>query len=70
MARSAQTLEKPLLYSVPEAARILNIGSTLAWDLVKRNQLPVVRLGTRVLVSRATLERLASADGHLPPDAR
>lgn len=49
----------PLLVAVPDAAHLLGIGATLAWDLVRSGDLPSVKLGRRVLVSRAALEQLA-----------
>lgn len=54
--------EAPLLVSVPEAARLLGVGTTFAWTMVHRGELPVVKLGRRVLVSRAALERLVGID--------
>ncbi len=58
----------PLLISVPEAARLLGIGATLAWELVRLGRIPSIKLGRRVLVPRAGLELLAhvpiSADTH------
>jgi excisionase family DNA binding protein len=62
----AQPLGAPLLLSVPNAAKLLGIGKTLAWDLVNRGKLPSVRLGGRVLVPRPAVERLASSEGLLP----
>jgi len=53
--------ETPLLLPVPEAARLLGVGATFAWELVHNGQLPSVRLGRRVLVPRAALEQLASS---------
>lgn len=50
--------ELPLLISVPEAARLLGVGPSLGWTLVHSGELPSVRLGRRVLVPRAALERL------------
>lgn len=64
-AGEAHTLipgDKPLLVSVPEAARLLGIGLTFAWELVHTGELPTVRLGRRVLVARQILERMASTD--------
>ena len=51
--------DTPLLVAVPDAARLLGIGTTLAWDLVRSGDLPSVKLGRRVLVPRAALESLA-----------
>lgn len=45
--------------SVTEAARLLGIGRSLAYELARRGELPgAIRLGHRVVVSRAVLERL------------
>jgi len=49
----------PLLLSVPQAARLLGIGTTLCWDMVHTGQLFSIRLGRRVLVPRVALEQLA-----------
>ncbi len=49
----------PLLVAVPDAARLLGIGSTFAWELVRAGAIPSVKLGRRVLIPRAALERLA-----------
>jgi len=53
-------LDAPLLLAVPDAARLLGIGPTFAWELVRAGDLPSVKLGRRVLVPRAALERLAA----------
>jgi excisionase family DNA binding protein len=45
-----------LLLRVDEAARLLGIGTTLAYELVGRGVLPHVRLGRAVRVPRAALE--------------
>ncbi len=50
----------PLLVSVPEAARLLGVGRTFGWTLVRNGEMPTVRLGKRVLVPRAALERLVA----------
>ena len=47
----------PLLLSVLEAARLLNIGRGLCYQLVQENRLPHIRLGRRVLISRQALEQ-------------
>ncbi len=46
---------KPLLLRVPEVAKELNIGISSAWELVSTGQLPAVRIGRSVRVSRASL---------------
>ncbi len=54
--------ETPLLISVPEAARLLGVGTTFGWTLVRRGEIPTVKLGRRVLVPRAAVEQLVVAD--------
>jgi excisionase family DNA binding protein len=44
--------------TVAEAAKVLGIGRGSAYEAVKRGELPVVRLGKRLVVPRAALERL------------
>ena len=56
--RRPDHLETPLLLSVPTAAHLLGIGTTNAWKMVHNGQLASVRLGARVLVRRADIERL------------
>lgn len=45
-----------LAYSVEEAARIIGIGRTLAWDRVRSGDLPAIRIAGRVLIRRRQLE--------------
>ncbi len=52
----ADTNTEPLLLTVEEAARQLNIGRTFAWELVRKGELPVVRLGRCVRVPRQALQ--------------
>ena len=44
--------------TVEEAARVLGISRTLAYEAVRRGELPAVRIGRRLLVSKAALDRL------------
>ncbi len=45
-----------LLLTVPETAQTLGIGRTLAWTLVRRGELPAVRIGRAVRVPVAAVE--------------
>ena len=47
-----------LTLSVPEAAVMLGISRALAYELVGRGELPVVRLGRRMVVPCKALEAL------------
>ena len=59
--------EERLTYTLNEAARRLGISRALAYEAAHRGELPVCRIGRRVLVPRAALLRLLE-DG--PPDSR
>lgn len=55
-----------LVYSVVEAAELLGIGRSTAYDLVARGELATTRLGGRVVVSRPTLTALLGMEPPLP----
>jgi excisionase family DNA binding protein len=42
--------DERLVVSVPEAARLLGISRTHAYELIARGELPSIRLGRRILV--------------------
>lgn len=44
--------------TVVEAAKRLGIGRNQAYDAVKRGELPVIRIGKRLLVPTAALDRM------------
>jgi excisionase family DNA binding protein len=44
--------------TVPEAAKALGIGDTLAWRLLQTGELRTVKLGRRRLVPRTALDDL------------
>lgn len=44
--------------SVQEAAKILGISRAFAYVLVNRGEIPSLRLGRRIVVPRAAVERL------------
>ena len=56
----AQTgaVEERLSYTLTEAARRLGISRALAYEAANRGELPVFRIGRRLLVPRAALLRL------------
>jgi hypothetical protein len=53
------TESKPLLVTGPEARRILSVGNTKFWDLVKQGKIEMADIGGRRMVVYASLERLA-----------
>ena len=51
--------ERKSTLTVEEAAELLGIGRSLAYELAQRGEFPgVIRLGRRLVVSRAVIERL------------
>ena len=58
---SPKTLTR-LTYTVPETAKLLGIGRNQAYDAVKTKQLPSIRIGNRLLVPRAALDRMLAGE--------
>ena len=60
--------ELRLVYSVTEAAELLGISRSTAYELVTRGELPTVRLGRRLIVTRPALTALLGVEPPLPCD--
>jgi excisionase family DNA binding protein len=52
--------------TLSKAAVILGISRGSAYEAAKRNEIPTIRIGRRLLVPSAALERLLAGDA--PPD--
>ena len=50
-------IDNRLCMSVPEAAKLLGISRNNAYELVKRGELPSIKLGKRKLIPKVALER-------------
>ena len=61
-ARREISLAHRILYTVPEAAAQISIGERTLWEIIRRGEIATRRVGTRVLVPHAELERFASKD--------
>lgn len=55
-----------LTYTVLEAAALLGIGRSVAYEAVRRGDIPSLRIGARLLVPRVALERLLAQ----PPEIK
>ena len=53
--------------SVPEAGEILGIGRTAAYEAARNGQIPVIRIGKRLLVPMIALEKLLVEAGVKTP---
>jgi excisionase family DNA binding protein len=51
-------LEKPRVKTVTQAGQILGIGRSAAYAAAKRGEIPTVKIGRRIVVPIAALERL------------
>lgn len=45
-------------YTVLEAAKVLGIGRSAAYEAARCGEIPVIRIGKRILVPAAALERM------------
>jgi excisionase family DNA binding protein len=66
-AEQASAVEERLTFTLTEAARRLGISRALAYEAANRGELPVCRIGRRLLVPRAALLRLLQ---DAPPGSR
>ena len=53
--------EPPLLVSVEDAARMLGIGRSSMWNLIRRGEIGTRRIRRRTLIRRQALENFAGA---------
>ncbi len=51
-----------LTLSVDECAKRLGIGRNSAYEAVARGEIPVIRIGKRMLVPKAQLDRLLAGE--------
>ena len=61
--------EQRLLYTVEEAARVLGISRSFAYEAIQRGEIPSMRIGRRILVPnfRAALKRFLAESGTVQP---
>lgn len=50
-------------YTIPEAAKVLGIGRTAAYEAARTGEIPVIRIGKRILVPSVALERMLAGAG-------
>lgn len=52
-----------LVYSVEEAGALLDLGRSGSYEAARRGQIPTIRIGRRLLVPKAALDRLLAEAG-------
>lgn len=58
IAATNQHSTAPLTYDVKEAAAVLGVSLGTVYEAIKRQQLPSIRLGRKIVLPRAALHRL------------
>lgn len=46
-----------IVYTIPEVAQLLGISRSYAYELVKRNEIPILKLGKRRMIPKQYLEQ-------------
>ena len=62
-ASQRRNAERRLTLTVPEAGQQLGISRNAAYEAAKRGEIPVVKIGRRLLVPTVALERLLQEAG-------
>ena len=62
----ANETKELLVYSVPEAGRLLSLSRATAYALASQGVLPTIRLGRRLVVPKIAIERMLAEAGSNP----
>lgn len=65
-----EIITKRLTLTVEEAGKLLGIGRNAAYECVNTKQIPSIRLGRRIVVPRAALERMLANPAEAVANAR
>lgn len=63
-------MAEPHVLTVEEAAKVLRIGRTAAYDAARRGELPVIRVGRSLRVPRHRLEQMLGIENGDGPERR
>ena len=55
--KGVKEMEK-LAYNMKEVAEVLGISKSLAYEMAKKGELPIIRMGNRILVPIKRLEEM------------
>lgn len=53
---------KPATLTISQAAELLGISRSLAYEAARRDEIPTIRIGRRWLVPRVKLERMLASE--------
>jgi excisionase family DNA binding protein len=62
MAAATTRKTKPATISVEEAGRRLGVGRNSAYEAAHRGEIPVIKIGKRLLVPRAAFDRMLNGE--------
>jgi excisionase family DNA binding protein len=62
MKKHAKVSARALTLSIHQAAAMLGIGRNQAYEAARRGELPIIKIGRRILVPRAQLERMLKGE--------
>jgi excisionase family DNA binding protein len=62
MSYECEFPQKHRVVTLAEAAKILRISRGSAYEAAKRKEIPTIRIGRRLLVPAAALERMLAGD--------
>jgi hypothetical protein len=54
------------VYTVPEVCRMFRINRNLGYELARTGQLPVLRLGRRLVCPKAAIDRMLNEASNAP----
>lgn len=66
----ANETRESLVYDVPTAGRLLNLSRATAYSLCAQGIIPTIRLGRRLVVPKAALEKLLAEAGNKTGDGQ
>tara|TARA_B110000211_G_scaffold65514_1_gene75465 strand:+ start:436 stop:621 length:186 start_codon:yes stop_codon:yes gene_type:complete len=52
-------------YSITEATKVLGIGKTKMYELANSGEIPVIKIGSRTLISKKVLDDLINPEPNL-----
>ncbi len=59
-------IKESLVYSVPEAGRLLSLSRATSYMLANQGIIPTIRLGRRLVVPKIAIERMLAEAGSKP----
>ena len=55
-------------YSIKEATEVLGIGKTKMYELANSGEIPVIKIGSRTLISKKVIDNLVNPETNLQKD--